>query len=330
MARGIAREMTGEKSAPIGCVDTENKRALHYKRDFPEMVHADFTAVDEYGRVVGFTINRWIEMIEAAEHAQLPVVVVDNFSHSWSGVGGVLEAHALTLDRLVLEAEKRANGRYTIERDKFSMLAWTEVKPAYRRLVDRIIRAKTNFVICTRAKPVMQKGYGDKAVNAFKTKTRRIDVPWNPETDGELMFEFTAMVILDPSAPGCPVHQIKVADQFKAILDPTKPITEETGRHMAEWAKGGGIFQKQKQAMDHARDVARRGTGAFTAWWQSAEGKAAREDIRPIVPELRDLAQRADEVRATGDDEPFGVTIGDPADGNDAAPAEAPALDEAT
>jgi hypothetical protein len=306
MARGIAQEMTGDKSAQIGFVDTENKRALHYKRDFPEMVHADFTAVDDDGNVAGFTVGRWIEMIEAAEHAKLPVVVVDSFSHSWSGVGGVLEMHAVALDRLVQEAERRANGRYTVERDKFSMLAWAEVKPQYRRLVDRIIRAKTNFVICTRAKPVMQKGFGDKATNAFRTKTRRMDVPWNPDTDGDLMFEMAAMVILDPSAPGCPVHQIKVADQFKGILDPTKPITEETGRRMAEWSKGAGDAQKQKKAMDNAREIARQGVERFTAWWQSAEGKAAREMIKPIIPELRELAQRADEARTVGDDEPFG------------------------
>lgn len=322
MARGIAREITGDKNAPIGFIDTENRRGLHYRDAFPEMMHSDFTAMNDRGEVEGFTIGRWLEVIDAAEHAQLPAVVTDSFSHSWAGVGGILEMHAVVLDRLVAEAEKRANGRYVIERDKFSMLAWAEVKPAYRRLVDRIIRAKTNFVICTRAKPVMQKGFGEKATNAFKTKTRRADIPWNPETDSDLMFEFTAMVILDPSAPGCPVHQIKVADQFKGVFDPRKPITEETGRRMAEWAKGNGDAQKQKQAMDHAREVARSGTDAFTAWWQSAEGKAARDAIRPIVPELRDLAQRADEVRSAGDDEPFGALTGDPADAGTPEPTD--------
>lgn len=305
-ARGIAREMTGEKNAPIGFVDTENRRALHYRESFPEMMHNDFTAVNEDGQVIGFTIERWLEMIDAAEHAQLPVVVVDSFSHAWAGVGGVLEMHAVVLDRLVAEAERRANGKYTVERDKFSMLAWTEVKPAYRRLIDRIIRAKTNFVICTRAKPVMQKGFGDKATNAFKTKTRRMDVPWNPETDSDLMFEMAAMVILDPSAPGCPVHQIKVADQFKAIFDPTRPITEDTGRLMAEWSKGAGNAQKQKEIMDMARGEARKGKVHFTAWWQSDDGAKCRSTLKPIIDELRDLAHKADLAAADVGDSPFG------------------------
>lgn len=312
LARGIAHGMTGTRGAPIGFVDTENRRGLHYREAFPEMRHCDFTAVNDAGEVVGFTVERWIEMIDAVEAAQLPAVVVDSFSHSWAGVGGVLEQHAMALDRLVQEAEKRAQGRYTVDPEKFNMLAWAEVKPRYRRLVDRIIRAKTNFIICTRAKPVMQKGFGDKAKNAFKTKTRREDVPWNPETDSDLMFEMTAMMILDPAAPGCPVHQIKCADQFKGLFDPDRPMTEETGFAMAEWAKGAGQAQAQKAAMDRARDVARRGRDAFMAWWQSDDGKAQRASVKPIMAELQDLAAKADERAKATDEDPFGLPPVDP------------------
>lgn len=313
LARGIAQEMTGEKAPPIGFVDTENRRGLHYREAFPEMMHNDFTAINDAGEVAGFTIERWMEMIDAAEQAQLPVVVIDSFSHSWSGVGGVLETHEQTLEAMYQEAKEkaeRANSRYPVERDKFNMLAWAKVKPNYRRLVDRIIRAKTNFVICTRAKPVMQKGFGDKAKNAFKTKTRREDVPWNPETDSDLMFELAAMVILDPAAPGCPVHQIKMADQFKNFFDPNKPMTEATGRAMAEWAKGNGNAEKQKQTMDRARDYARQGVEAFTAWWNSEEGKQSRSTVRSIINELQDIARRADEASSTGlEDDPFGTDL---------------------
>lgn len=307
-ARGIAQEITGDKKAQIGFIDTENRRGLHYREAFPEMVHADFTAINEDGVVEGFTIARWLEIIDAVEEAKLPVAVIDSYSHSWSGVGGLLEMHAMVLDRLVSEAERRANGRYTVERDKYSQLAWAEVKPQYRRLTDRIIRAKTNFIICTRAKPVMQKGFGDKAVNAFKTKTRRADIPWNPETDSDLMFELAAMIILDPVAPGCPVHQIKCADQFKGIFDPTRPITEETGRALAQWAKGQGSAQAQKKTMDRARDHARQGADAFTAWWQSEDGKKSRDAVRPIINELRDIAQKADAAaNEVLDEDPFGT-----------------------
>ncbi|MBO9380084.1 hypothetical protein GG804_25270 [Sphingomonas histidinilytica] len=309
VARGIAEAITGKKGSPIGYVDTENKRALHYKAAFPEMAHFDFTAIDEKGELVGFGPERWIAVIDAAEAADLPVVIMDSFSHAWEGVGGVLDLHAQVLDRLVREAEAR-NQRYNnsspVDPAKYSQLAWAEVKPRYRRLIDRIVRAKTNIIICTRAKPVMQQGFGDKAKNARVTKTRRQDVPWDPASDGDLMFEMTAMIILDPSAPGCPVYQVKVADQFKSLFDPRRPMSEETGVAMAEWAKGQGGAQKQKETMDLAREKARGGTDAFTKWWNSDDGKAARAVVRPIMEEIKILCATADEMASISDDEPFG------------------------
>jgi len=308
MARGIAQVMTGKAGAPIGYVDTENKRALHYKAAFPEMAHFDFTAINDAGEMVGFGPERWIEVIDAAEAAGLPVLVIDSFSHAWEGVGGVLDLHAQVLDRLVREAEAR-NQRYNnsspVDPGKYSQLAWAEVKPRYRRLIDRIVRAKTNVIICTRAKPVMQSGFGEKAKNARKTKTRREDVPWDPASDGDLMFEMTTMVILDPIAPGCPVHQIKVADQFKNLLDKRRPMSVETGMAMAEWAKGQGGAQKQKELMDLARDKARAGTATFKDWWMSDEGKAARPVVRPIMAEIETMCADADKAATETDDEPF-------------------------
>lgn len=305
VARGMAEGTTGKKGSAIGYVDTENRRALHYKRDFPEMVHFDMQAVDADGKMLGFPPERWIEVLDAAEAAKLPVLVIDSFSHAWEGVGGVLDLHAQTLDRLVEEAEKRANGRYSVDPAKYSQLAWAEVKPRYRRLIDRIVRAKCNIVICTRAKPVMQSGFGDKAKNARPTKTRREDVPWDPAADGDLMFEMTAMMILDPKAPGCPVHQIKCADQFKRLFDPREPMSESTGRAMAEWAAGGGCSAEDKAAMDRARNEARKGSAAFTDHWNSDAGKLDRPVLRMVLAELQRIAKEADGA-AKEDDNPFG------------------------
>lgn len=308
LARGIAETMTGKKGAPIGYVDTEGKRALHYKSAFPEICHYDFEAIDANGELIGFPPERWIEVIDAAEAAEMPVLIIDSFSHGWEGVGGVLDMHAQALDRLVRAAEER-NQRYNnttpVDPGKYSQLAWAEVKPRYRRLIDRIVRAKTNIIICTRAKPVMQQGFGEKAKNARATKTRRQDVPWDPASDGDLMFELTAMIILDPSKPGHPVYQIKVADQFKGLFDMNKPMTEATGFAMGEWAKGQGGAQQQKETMDLAREKARAGTAEFTKWWQGADGKAARAVVRPIMEEIQTICATADAEANRSDDDPF-------------------------
>lgn len=299
MARGIAETVTGKPGSPIGYVDTENRRALHYKQAFPEMMHFDMQAVDDKGNMIGFGPERWIEVIDAAEGAGLPVVILDSFSHAWEGVGGVLDLQAQVLDRLTGGDDSKKNQR--------SQLAWAEVKPRYRRLIDRIVRAKTNIIICTRAKPVMQEKSsrtGWKEVNARATKTRRSDVPWDPASDGDLMFEMTTMVILDPAAPGCPVHQIKVADQFKGLLNPNQPMNEATGRAMAEWAKGQGNAQAQKDILDRARDAARKGKDAFTAYYNSDEGKTNRQLIKTILGQCQDLAGAAD-AETQDDGDPF-------------------------
>lgn len=299
MARGISEVVTGKAGGPIGYVDTENRRALHYKSAFPEMMHYDMKAVDDDGNMIGFGPERWIAVIDSAEAAGLPVVILDSFSHAWEGVGGVLDLQAQVLDRLTGGDDSKKNQR--------SQLAWAEVKPRYRRLIDRIVRAKTNIIICTRAKPVMQaksRDTGWKEVNARATKTRRADVPWDPASDGDLMFEMTTMVILDPSAPGAPVHQIKVADQFKALLDPRRPMGVETGRAMATWAKGQGDAQAQKELLDAARTIARTGKEKFTAHWQSLD-KPQRAIVATIMDELQQLAVEADAVQDVDDEDPF-------------------------
>lgn len=294
LARGIAEEMTGKKGAPIGYVDTENRRALHYKSAFPEMMHFDMQAVDADGKMIGFGPERWIEVIDAIEAAGLPVAILDSFSHAWEGVGGVLDLHAQTLDRLTRGDDSKKDAR--------SQLAWAEVKPRYRRLIDRIVRAKCQLIICTRAKPVMQ-DFKTKQ-NARPTKTRMKNVPWDPASDGDLMFEMTAMVILDPSAPGCPVHQVKVADQFKALLDPKKPISSETGREMARWAKGQGEAQRQKETLDAARNAARGGTEAFKAWWR--DNPESRSLAGTIIEDLKSICADADRMDGAYGDDPFG------------------------
>jgi hypothetical protein len=257
-------------------------------------------------------------VIDAAEAAKLTVLVIDSFSHAWEGVGGVLDLHATTLDRLTRGDDSKKDSR--------SQLAWAEVKPRYRRLIDRIVRAKCHLIICTRAKPVMQ-DFKTKR-NARPTKTRMQDVPWDPASDGDLMFEMTTMVILDPAHKGCPVYQVKVADQFKSILDPHKPMNEATGRAMAEWAMGKGEGRNQKAVLDAVRAEARKGTEAFRAWWHDNADK--RTLANTIIDELKDTATEADRKAAAAvDDDPFGHPPAD--DGPSAeerAAAEAEALAE--
>lgn len=53
-----------------------------------------------------------------------------------------------------------------------------------------------------------------------------------------------------------------------------------------------------------ARNAAKLGTKAFGAWWNSDDGKAARDVARPIMDELKSICAAADEAIAA---DPFGL-----------------------
>ncbi len=48
-----------------------------------------------------------------------------------------------------------------------------------------------------------------------------------------------------------------------------------------------------EEAKDKARTQAKGGTAAFGAWWNSDDGKATREMVRDILPELQETAAEA-------------------------------------
>lgn len=293
LARGMAEEMTGKPGAPFGYVDTENKRALHYAKDFPEMLHFDFGAEVD-GEMVGYPPERWIEVIDAAEAAGLPVLVIDSFSHAWDGIGGVLDAQSQILDRLTRGDDSKRNG--------LSQLAWAQIKPRYRRLIERIIRSNVHIILCVRAKETIRDAKTKK--NANKTKIRSETIPWDVVADRDLLFETTVTALFDPKLPGAPVYQVKVADQFKHLFDSRKPVDEEIGRAMVKWSKGMSNAEERKAAFDAARVKAREGAEEFRGYFK-ALSPTERDIIRPILGECQALAEDADKRAAQDDTEPF-------------------------
>jgi hypothetical protein len=61
---------------------------------------------------------------------------------------------------------------------------------------------------------------------------------WIPISEKNLPFELTTSFLLMPDRPGIP-RAIKLQEQHKQFFPLDKPIAEESGRLMAEWARGG-------------------------------------------------------------------------------------------
>lgn len=290
VARGMATELVGA-GAPIAYADTENRRALHYRDAFPELLshYLDFGPEDDNGKLVGYAPERWMEALDFIERSDAGAVVIDSFSAGWEGIGGVLDLQAEILAQM-------GGG------DQNSLRAWGKIKPRYRKLINRLIQFKKPIIVCTRAKPQIVDPKTGK--NMRPNKIRRPDVAWDVAADGDLIFEYSAMVILDPLHPGCPVHQVKVPDQFKLMMPADRPLTEETGRELARWSRDQKAASATKAIMDGARSKAREGSAALAAWWKTTS-QEERAMLLPIGGELRETAAAADAAPGKSSDDFF-------------------------
>lgn len=159
-----------------------------------------------------FTPERYIEAIQACEAAGYEVIVIDSVTHCWSGKGGCLE-----LVDEIAKAKFRGN----------TWSAFSEITPRWRAFIDAVLRSSCH-VICT---------------GRSKTETAQVDdggrkkvtkLGMKLEARDGLEYEFTC--VLDLVHDG---HYATVSKDRTGLFsgDP-KPITEETGRRLAEWLAG--------------------------------------------------------------------------------------------
>ncbi|HWG34677.1 MAG TPA: AAA family ATPase [Gemmatimonadaceae bacterium] len=210
LATGIARDK------PFAVIDTESRRALHYADAF-RFEHAELRPP--------FRPDRYAEAIQAADAAGYPVIVVDSMSHEWSGDGGILDWQE--------EEYQRLGGR-----EATKLLSWSVPKQSHKKMVSKLLQVRAHLILCFRAEPHVEMVKEDgKTKIVPKTGLTGLQ-GWFPVTEKNLPFELTASFLLTADAPGIP-KPIKLQQQHKALFPLDKPITEESGRLIAQWAAGG-------------------------------------------------------------------------------------------
>lgn len=215
LASGIA----GDK--PFAVIDTENRRALHYADQF-KFDHCELREP--------FTPDAYAEAITAADTANYPVIIVDSASHEWSGDGGCLDMQDAELDRMA--------GTDWKKREACKMAAWIKPKMAHKKMVSKLLQVKAHLILCFRAEPKIEMVKIDgKMVIQEKQSLTGLN-GYIPISEKNLPFELTASFLLIPDAPGIP-KPIKLQEQHRAMFPLDRPINEETGRKIAEWARGG-------------------------------------------------------------------------------------------
>ena len=215
MASGIA----GDK--PFALIDTEAGRAKHYADQF-RFDHGDLTPP--------FSPHAYAEAIIAADKAGYPVIVVDSVSHLWAGDGGVLDMQEAELARMAGDDWKK--------REAVKMAAWIKPKTEHKKMVQRLLQVRAHLILCFRAEEKIEMIRGDNGkMQIVKKQTATGLDGWVPVCEKNLPFELTASFLLLATQPGIP-HPIKLQQQHRALFPLDKPITEESGKLIAQWASG--------------------------------------------------------------------------------------------
>lgn len=224
LAKGMA------EGRQFAVIDTEARRARMYS-DFFDFYHGDLRPP--------FRPDAYLAAISACR--DYPVIVVDSFSHEHAGEGGVLDWQEEELEMLVRRAmERRNEGRAEWElREAFKRASWIVPKTSHKKMVQALLQVRSHLILCMRAEDKIDfvKDEATGRTKAVPMETLAGFKGWIPICDKRLPFELHMSILLLPDAPGVP-HPIKLQEQHRPFFPEGKPITEESGRLLAEWAKG--------------------------------------------------------------------------------------------
>jgi ABC-type dipeptide/oligopeptide/nickel transport system ATPase subunit len=225
LATGIQTVTGGD----IYFIDTEARRALHYADQF-KFKHVQFDA--PFGSV------DYLAAIEQCVKQGAKVVVIDSMSHEHIGPGGYL----LTQDA---EVERMAGNDYA-KRERVKMAGWIKPSALRQRMITGILQLNVNLIFCFRAKEKTKP----------KTGGGIQELGFMPIAGEELLFEMTVNCLLLPKSGGVPTWRsdqvgeklmMKLPKQFESAFAEQKPLDEDTGRRLAEWAKGGATSSPRSQ-----------------------------------------------------------------------------------
>lgn len=228
-AMRLATGLAGGKK--FGVVDTENGRANFY---------ADYFKFDHGNLFAPFRPDAYVEAIQAFDKAGYPVIVVDSASHEYAGEGGILEWHDELLDEFVDRAVKAGDSRAPWQiAEAQKMRAWIEPKMAHKSMMSRLLQVKAHVILCFRAEPKTEIAKeNNKTVIREKKGMMGLD-GWFPVCEKNMPFEMTTYLLMNAEKPGVP-RPITLREPHKPFFPLDKPITEEAGQKLAEWARGEG------------------------------------------------------------------------------------------
>ena len=203
----------------IAVIDTEHGSASLY---------ADLVDFDAMELHAPYSPERYIEAIVAAEQAGYDTLIIDSYSHEWTGSGGCLEQN-----ETVAHQKFRGN----------TWAAWNETTPRHRKLTDKILTSSMHIICTMRSKTETVQGEGKKILKLGMKSEQR------DGTD----YEFT--VVLDLTHDG---HTATASKDRTKLFDQPELISAETGRRLLAWLNSGlnPEDRAKEQLVDALADIA--------------------------------------------------------------------------
>lgn len=194
----------------IALIDTEHGRAKFYAN------RTEF----ETGKFLyqemqpPYTPDKYISMVNEGVEAvgYDGVIIVDSFSHAWSGEGGVLE---------IQEDIERKN----IKKTSFS--AWNEAGRIQNNLVNSILSVRCHTIVTMRTKTAYAMEQNDKG----KTVPAKIGLA--PIQRENVEYEFDIVMNIERN------HVASVSKDTTFLDDWVGIITPELGKSLREWLDEG-------------------------------------------------------------------------------------------
>jgi hypothetical protein len=208
MAVGLAA------GGPIAMINAEGAKGHQYTNRFTYLA-ADIDAP--------YRPERYTEALKDALAVKPAVIIIDSASHMHDGPGGILEYHEDELDRMVGKTDFKARQRATFA-------AWVRPKAAENQFIYAMLGAPCHIILCFRAKEKIRLVPGKDP----------IDLGWQPIAGERIAFETIFTVMLPPHSKGVPDLEISdMREPFDTIVPKGKPIDEDLGKKLAEWARAG-------------------------------------------------------------------------------------------
>jgi len=259
-------------------IDTEARRMCHYA-DMFKFQHVPFSAP--------FDPLSYLAAVEHCANKGAKIIIIDSASHMHEGPGGTLEAHAAEVERIA--------AAWKCDHNKALIPAWAKPKADLRRFLNSILQLEVNLIFCFRAKDKIKVRPGKQPEQ----------LGYMPIAGEEMIFEMTLNCLLYPNSGGVPTWQpdelgekaiIKLPQQFRDVFATKQPLSEDIGRALAEWARGGATTKADPLEAGHA--AAEKGSESLKVFWKTLTS-AQQKELKPTLDsEWKFLASVADDKAA--------------------------------